>query len=239
MLNQQGLGKLNRRRFRQWWWWLLAVSGFFGLFGGGDTMLGAIILLLTALLLLIIPCKEKRLSFIEEENERLESIKHIVIKGATSDSALHPFQIKQALELYIDQRLKKYKDCIELVNNTVNPKVFFDRYDLLQSTLEELVLVEHCYSTTVLPSSELNRIVSQRADMTSMMVDRLWEKTIDKAKLLSTSKGKENKYDTFFRNIAVYQDRMPDESWDHFQKIKQVYLDNKDSMIQVIQIEDI
>lgn len=101
---------------------------------------------------------------------------------------------RKEAEFYGSQSLRIVNDCANLVNTTKNPKVFFERYNLLIKELENLSKLErfNCFSGS-LPSHDLQETLSKKSFTINDFIDRYYQDTIDKIKKLKTQKAKDKK----------------------------------------------
>lgn len=135
---------------------------------------------------------------------------------------------KQAKE-QSDQLLKIIKDSAELVNTTVNPEVFFMRYNLMLEHLKTLTGFE-CTgiydNSPELPSEAFLRIEAQFEEQTNIFLNRSFEKAKEHSETLKTETGKKNAIKRYFDNMEKYKDHMSGESIEFFERMKAESLNN-------------
>ncbi len=116
------------------------------------------------------------------------------------------------------------KDCAELVNTTVNPEVFFARYNLMLEHLESLAGLE-CTgifeNSPELPSENFLRIEAQFVAATNDFLDRSFASAKAHAETLKTDSGKKNAIKRYFDNMEKYIVHMDGESLEYFDKMKE------------------
>ena len=125
------------------------------------------------------------------------------------------------------QSLKIVQDCVELVNATVNPDVFFMRYNLMLEHLEKLAGLECAgifENSPELPSEAFLRVEAQFDTATNDFLDRSFEKAKEHADALKTDSGKMNAIKRYFDNMEKYIIHMSGESLEHFDNMKETYL---------------
>ena len=136
-------------------------------------------------------------------------------------------KMKGHAKLQSQQLLKIVNDCVTLVNTTVNPEVFFSRYNLMLENLEKLAGLE-CTgifdNSKELPSDAFLRVESRFDDVTKTFLDRSFSKAKEHAETLKTDSGKLNALKRYFDNMEKYTIHMSDESREHFNKMKETYL---------------
>jgi hypothetical protein len=122
-----------------------------------------------------------------------------------------------------DQWLVIVGDCVELVNTTKSPEVFFQRYSLLLELLGKLSGFE-CTGifagSKELPSEARARVEALFPEATNDFIDRSYEAEKARAEKLKTEKGKQNAIERFFNNMERYADSMPPESVDRLEELK-------------------
>ena len=120
--------------------------------------------------------------------------------------------------------IKIVKDCAELVNTTVNPEVFFSRYNLMLEHLESLAGLE-CTgifeNSHELPSESFLRIESQFGTETNVFLARSFSAAKAHAETLKTENGKKNAVKRYFENMEKYIVHMPGESLEYFDRMKE------------------
>lgn len=128
------------------------------------------------------------------------------------------------------QYLKIVYDCVELVNSTVNPEVFFNRYNLMLEYLEKLAGLE-CTgifnNSRELPSDAFLRVEAQFEDATNAFLDRSFESAKKHAETLKTDAGKKNAIKRYFDNMEKYIHYMSGESLEYFDKMKETNIPTK------------
>lgn len=119
--------------------------------------------------------------------------------------------------------LKIIADCAELVNTTVNPDVFFPRYNLMLNHLEDISGLE-CTgifdNSPELPSETFLRVEAQFEAATNEFLDRSFEAAKAHADTLKTESGKKNAIKRYFENMEKYIVHMSGESLEYFDKMK-------------------
>ncbi len=116
---------------------------------------------------------------------------------------------RQEGEFYAAQMLKIVNDCANLINTTKNPKVFFERYDLLIEKLKQLSKLEclvHFRGNT--PSKDLKQTLNKKAFTINDFIDRYYQDTIEKIKSLKTIQAKQKRIENFYQNLFYYNDCM-------------------------------
>jgi len=169
--------------------------------------------------------------------QKLYSIQHIVIHNIPPNKKMPLNQILNAIKLYVSQHTKIYDDCERLLKTTNNPKVYFERAQLLEHTLKELIQVEDAAELTPAPTSILNSFRQSYSKLTNDFLARSWAETVEKANLLNTDRGKAGKLERFFREMAPYQGQMTKQSKEYFQSMKEAYLNDKDYIASVTPLE--
>jgi len=133
-------------------------------------------------------------------------------------------RIREQAKEQAGQWLKIVNDCIQLVNTTTNPEVFFKRYNLMLEYLEKLAGVE-CTgifsNSKELPSEAYLRVESIFPEATSCFIDRSFEAVKAKADTLKTEKGKLNAIGRYFEDMDKYIIFMSPESVDYLEQLKE------------------
>lgn len=138
-----------------------------------------------------------------------------IILDGTNRITIHN---KQEANFYAPGMLKIANDCAKLINNTKNPNVFFDRYNLLIEKLENLSKMEkfNCFSLN-LPSQDLTEILNKKTSTFNDFLDRYYQDTLAKIEALKTSKSKQNKINNFCNSLNEYKEYLPTESLEKYE----------------------
>lgn len=135
--------------------------------------------------------------------------------------------IKKHAQFQSQQLLKIVNDCAALVNTTINPEVFFMRYNLMLEHLETLAGLE-CTgifdNSPDLPSAAFLRIEAQFDAATNDFLDRSFQNAKKHADTLKTENGKINAIKRYFDNMEKYTIHMSGESLEYFYKLKDTYI---------------
>lgn len=109
------------------------------------------------------------------------------------------------------------KDCEELINTTKNPDVFFKRYLISLSILNDLILIENKLSFKGNKPSKIKRQLQEKEIYTvNDFLDRYYQDTLDKIKNLKTPRARQNKVDSFSNEIDKYSIYITNESLKKF-----------------------
>jgi hypothetical protein len=98
---------------------------------------------------------------------------------------------KSEAQIIAPQYLRIVQDCTNLVNNTLKPDVFFNRYDLMISCLVELEKMEKVMKFSgKKPSKYLKEVLTSRDKQIELFVDRIFNFYRSKILSAKTSKSK-------------------------------------------------
>lgn len=104
------------------------------------------------------------------------------------------------------QWLRIAEDSEYLVNTTVNPDVFFSRYDLLIKQYTKLSQVENYINLSVkMPSVYLADLETLRDYNTSLFIKRWYSRLKEDVETLKTEKGKKNRLIKNFTKLSTYK----------------------------------
>ena len=113
----------------------------------------------------------------------------------------------------IENCLRICRDCVKIINTTKNPKIFFDRYNLLISITNELITVEKKYKfNSEKPSQFKEKLKEKEIYTINDFLNRYYQDTIKKVKDLKTIKGKTNSVKKFIDSIIMYKNYLNKEN---------------------------
>lgn len=134
---------------------------------------------------------------------------------------------KTEAEFYAKQFLKHCYESKDLVNNTKNPRVFFERYDYLINQTENLAELEIFLKFKgQKPSSKIIYLKQVRERETNTMIRRVWENLDIKLSKLKTTKGKENAINKLSEEFKLYSDKMTKSNIDLCNSYYETFLSN-------------
>lgn len=123
------------------------------------------------------------------------------------------------IELQNDLRI--LNDCASLIEKTVNPDVFFSRFDLYYEKLSILADAQKRKIVVVKGDniakkySKLNTPTA-KADEINTFIKRYWDSTCSKSQKLKTEKGKNNCFENFKSSLSNYDSRLPDSCIEYY-----------------------
>lgn len=113
----------------------------------------------------------------------------------------------------INRLLEILKDSSTLINTTKNPKVFFERYLLCISILNELIPIEHKIKFIGDTPSKIKKQLQLKENYTvNDFIDRYYQDFLEKISSLKTRKAKINKINKFKEDIEYYELYIQDEN---------------------------
>lgn len=147
-------------------------------------------------------------------------------------------EYRECNPLTAESKLKIVQDCINLVNNTKNPDVFFSRYDRLIEELTSLSKMEDRISFSgQLPSAALKDFLSRKQYTFNDFINRYYQSVEDKIIILTTNKAKENNANNFYNNLIKYRDAMPSSCLDlvkeRYVQLQDLFITQKNNEVQV------
>lgn len=118
---------------------------------------------------------------------------------------------RQYLELNRKRIPEIALDCVDLVQKTVTPDVFFSRYEELVQRSEELIYLHTvCHDPSLSSSiSALSNILVSHDALVYDFIQRSHFSMVQKASTLKTEKGRYNRYQRYYEVIQQYQDQLP------------------------------
>ena len=120
--------------------------------------------------------------------------------------------------------LQIVNDCANLIENTTNPDVFFERWNLYMEKLKILADAQDKGLVKVSGESiskKYKKLSGKEAytDAVNQFIKRYWNDTCKKAENLKTENGKKNRYNKFFEKMGTYDDIIPQECIEFYKKL--------------------
>ncbi|MFL8712804.1 DUF4236 domain-containing protein [Clostridioides sp. GD02377] len=111
------------------------------------------------------------------------------------------------------QLLKIINDCANIVNTTKDPKIFFQRYDMLLDKSYALVAIEDDLSFSgQSPSKMLDNIIAKKTDTINDFLTRYYDEMSSKLRGLKTEKARMNNAYKFSSLAIDYKERLNNDN---------------------------
>ena len=145
----------------------------------------------------------------KENTQRLIEWQNLIIDKPSPKLRVTEEQLKSASPAIFLRHLEITNDSAQLMDTTVNPEVFFSRYDLYVQECEYLVKLSKFVALdyTDIPQ-KLQHAKEHYDDIVIEFIERLWSDTYIKAAKLKTEKGKQNRFSKFYDTLKQYDYRM-------------------------------
>ena len=126
------------------------------------------------------------------------------------------------MELNRDRDRRVASDCLELTTKTMNPDVFFFRYDMLIETLALLSLYHRMFRVPAQdPESELRRALESRNMLTEDFIRRSHSNMAQKAAALKTEKAQRGRYEKYYQEMGLYIEHLSAQARQTLEELKQ------------------
>lgn len=137
----------------------------------------------------------------------------IVVNAPYNKLVMSEKQLIRKAEQLAQRQLKIVYDCQRLINTTINPEVFFKRYDLIKEKASFLLkLSPYVKFTGTHPLTMVESLKKKEQPAISDFLKRYYQAVEIKAKSLKTDKAKANQYLKFYESLQPYYDRMNEEN---------------------------
>ncbi len=137
---------------------------------------------------------------------------NIVTNNSSTKLVMSASQLKNSSMIQVNNDLRIIQDCVNLVNKTTDPDVYFSRYKLMLEKAEHLKLFEPYISFTGdSPSRSLEKLKAEEQQSINDFLHRV----VEKVECLKTDSGKKNRYQKLYTDLTPYFDRMNTENIDY------------------------
>lgn len=141
------------------------------------------------------------------------AIVQICFPGAKPGEAYDKKQVIAAASVVVKEHARRISDCVKLVNETLEPRVFFERYGVLLDLSEDLAKMEEYYPfTPPMPSEQHSRLLSQRIDTINRFIERYFDSVVMKMLSVKTEAAKRKRIEDFYNTLTYYSDKMEPEN---------------------------
>lgn len=134
-----------------------------------------------------------------------EPIVYITIEGERTPVT------RSGANMMIADRERIARDCMKLIGDTATPRVFFERWELLEDTLERIDELAQAGDTFALNRPEIRRRMKENYEVyINQMIDRTAAAVEKKMAALKTIKGRLGRVEAFEGVFLEYRDWMTD-----------------------------
>lgn len=130
--------------------------------------------------------------------------------------------MRQTMQLNRARDRRVAGDCLELTAKTMNPDVFFFRYDMLIETLALLSLYHRMFCVPAQdPEPELRRALEYRDVRTADFIQRSHSNMAQKAAALKTEKAQRGRYEKYYQEMGLYIEQLSAQARQTLEELKQ------------------
>lgn len=130
--------------------------------------------------------------------------------------------MRQTMQLNRARDRRVAGDCLELTAKTMNPDVFFFRYDMLIETLALLSLYHRMFRVPAQdPEPELRRALEYRDARTADFIRRSRSNMAQKAAALKTEKAQRGRYEKYYQEMSLYIEQLSAQARQTLEELKQ------------------
>ena len=139
----------------------------------------------------------------------------LVIPGSGDRLVATEKQLKEVTMQQAQDDLRIIKDCLKLIESTLNPDTFFMRLNLMVEKARHLCELEKYMSFSNISTMDAyDEIMHDYQKAISKFLFRYFSDTFDKAESLKTENGKRNRYKKFYDSLQKYYCFMNQENID-------------------------
>lgn len=133
----------------------------------------------------------------------------VLVAPGSRRRALSTKQIIAACDSILTNCVRITDDCKKIIGTTENPKVFYERYDLLLEKYSEMAKFEPYLDIYgYQPTESLTYYQSVKNDFEKKLINRCYNKALTKAESLKTEKGKQNQFVKVYESLLHFADSM-------------------------------
>lgn len=160
----------------------------------------------------------KKKEHLQERNMMLLEWQNTILEEPVSKLIMTETQLDQQTRIIVKNELRIIKDCLEILETTTKPDIFFPRLELLEKKTSDLVKVEKYVTFNgAKPSEALTNLFQDKQKVINDFLIRYFCSVFDKAETMKTDKGKLNQYIKFYDSLKPYYDIMDADNIDYIE----------------------
>ncbi len=165
----------------------------------------------------------------KEKKQYLLEWQAVIMDDSPKKIIMTEQQLRQASDQRANNDIRIVQDCTKILSETVNPDVFFERFELLKEKAADLkVLEKYVKFKGATPTDALNEILVNEQEAIYDFIVRYYSATFDKAEKMKTERGKNNQFKKFYDSLEKYFDRMSQRNINYVKYKCQSILENHD-----------
>ena len=154
----------------------------------------------------------------------LLELQKVVLDNSPDELILSKKKLLELARIQADNSLRIVQDCSKILQNTIKPDVFFERYQLMILHSSNLVILEkHIPFRGASPKAAFNVLMAEKQECINQFLIRYFCSVFDKAEKLKTDKGKLNQYQKFYDSLLPYYDEMDAANKDYIETKYKAY----------------
>ena len=156
--------------------------------------------------------------------EDLLELQKIVVENSPDELICSESQLKALANEKAENSYRIMNDCSNILQETTDPEVFFEKLQLFITHCDTLVALEKYISFSgVSPTDLQNTLIREKQDVIKEFLVRYFNKVLDKADNLKTPKGKSNQYQKFYDSLKPYFAEMDADNIDYIETKYKTY----------------
>lgn len=161
----------------------------------------------------------------ESDYQELLLLQRIVMKDSPDELVCTKKQLLEMARQNAENSLRITQDCINILQTTANPDVFFERLQIFTSHCRTLVSLEKYISFSgAAPTEVYDTLIREKQEVIKDFLIRYLCKVNDKADSLKTAKGKLNQYQKFYDSLKPYFEEMDAANIDYIETKYRAYI---------------
>lgn len=161
--------------------------------------------------------------FGKKKAELLE-LQKIVLDNSPDQLVLSEKQLIELAKIHAQNSLRIVQDCSKILQSTVKPDVFFERFQLLILHSSNMAILEkYVPFRGASPMAAFNVLMAEKQQCINQFLIRYFCSVFDKAETLKTDKGKFNQYKKFYDSLLPYYDEMDADNIDYIETKYKAY----------------
>ena len=151
-------------------------------------------------------------------NAELLEWQNAILEDPVDRLIMSVMQLEDATAQAVNNDIRIFDDCSNILNNTTNPTVFFPRLTLAEEKLLHLCSLEKYMEkmnriTMNQKPSELHKLfLDNKEQYVCDFINKYYQTVKDKAETLKTERGKQNQYQKFCDSLQPYFDQISEKN---------------------------
>lgn len=157
--------------------------------------------------------------FNSKKKQKLLDLQNLILSSPNNKLVLSEQQIFQTAKEIAKRNVDIIQDCTDIICKTLNPDVFFSRYNLLLQSNNNLVELEPYLLNDKTWSETNQQFIDKKQYYIKAFIEKYGKSVLDKIQSLKTEKAKKARAADFLSSLKQFNNEMNADNISYYERI--------------------